>query len=168
MIGRFAMRLVCFLQMRYAVASGGARVLERLSDYESREAVSEGSEVMPRGLRVAATCVRRARPARWRQRRDAWQRSPGCAAAGHADAIATLMRRALTRTRAPLSSSLRRMVPQVALANFGWTWSGPLPRPRPQPFALNFRCKRQLCPPEVRRPQRVYLQLTSWSRASTK
>ena len=32
--------------------------------------------LMPRGLRVAATCVRRARPARWRQRRDAWQRSP--------------------------------------------------------------------------------------------
>ena len=31
-------------------------------------------------------------------------------AAGHADAIATLMRRALTRTRAPILSSLRRMV----------------------------------------------------------
>ena len=39
-------------------------------------------------------------------------------AAGHADAIATLMRRALTRTRAPILSSLRRMVPQVALATF--------------------------------------------------
>ena len=38
-------------------------------------------------------------------------------AAGHADAIATLMRRTLTRTRAPILSSLRRMVPQVALAN---------------------------------------------------
>ena len=36
-----------FLQMRYAVASGDARVLERLSDYESREAVSEGLGVMP-------------------------------------------------------------------------------------------------------------------------
>jgi 6-phosphogluconolactonase (cycloisomerase 2 family) len=44
-------------------------VLERLSDYESREAVSVGLGVMPRGLRVAAACVRRARPARWRQRR---------------------------------------------------------------------------------------------------
>ena len=65
-----------FLQMRYAVASGDARVLERLSDYESREAVSVGLGVMPRGLRIAATCVRRVRPARWRQRRDAWQRSP--------------------------------------------------------------------------------------------
>jgi len=32
-------------------------VLERLSDCESREAVSVGSGVMPRGLRVAATCV---------------------------------------------------------------------------------------------------------------
>ena len=42
---------------------------------------------------------------------------PQAWAAGHADAIATLMRRALTRTRAPILSSLRRMVPQVALAN---------------------------------------------------
>src|SRR4249920_810686 len=41
-------------------------------------------------------------------------------AAGHADAIATLMRRALTRTRAPILSSLRRIVPQVALANGVW------------------------------------------------
>jgi hypothetical protein len=65
-----------FCRCEYAVASGDARVLERLSDYESREAISEGPGVMPRGLRVAATCVRQARPARWRQRRDAWQRSP--------------------------------------------------------------------------------------------
>ena len=36
-----------FLQMRYAVASGDARVLGRLSDYESREAVSVGPGVMP-------------------------------------------------------------------------------------------------------------------------
>src|SRR5262249_41559994 len=42
---------------------------------------------------------------------------PQASAAGHADAIATLMRRTLTRTRAPILSSLRRMVPQVALAN---------------------------------------------------
>ena len=42
---------------------------------------------------------------------------PQAWAAGHADAIATLMRRTLTRTRAPILSSLRRMVPQVALAN---------------------------------------------------
>jgi hypothetical protein len=42
---------------------------------------------------------------------------PQVSAAGHADAIATLMRRTLTRTRAPILSSLRRMVPQVALAN---------------------------------------------------
>ena len=40
------------------------------------EVVSVGPGVMPRGLRVAAARVRRARPARWRQRRDAWQRSP--------------------------------------------------------------------------------------------
>src|SRR4029453_13431136 len=38
-------------------------------------------------------------------------------AAGHAEAIATLMRRTLTRTRAPILSSLRRMLPQVAFAN---------------------------------------------------
>src|SRR5271167_4011658 len=42
---------------------------------------------------------------------------PQAWAAGHADAIATLMRRTLTRTRAPIFSSFRRMVPQVALAN---------------------------------------------------
>ena len=42
---------------------------------------------------------------------------PQAWAAGHADAIATLMRRTLTRTRAPILSSFRRMVPQVALAN---------------------------------------------------
>jgi starvation-inducible DNA-binding protein len=42
---------------------------------------------------------------------------PQAWAAGHADAIATLMRRTLTHTRAPILSSLRRMVPQVALAN---------------------------------------------------
>src|SRR5580700_8211666 len=43
--------------------------------------------------------------------------SPQAAAAGHPDAIATLMRRTLMRTRAPILSSLRRMVPQVAFAN---------------------------------------------------
>src|SRR5450432_116459 len=37
-------------------------------------------------------------------------------AAGQADAIAILMRRTLTRTIAPILSSLRRIVPQVALA----------------------------------------------------
>src|ERR1043165_7320528 len=36
---------------------------------------------------------------------------------GHADAMATLIRRTLIRTRAPIFSSLRRMVPQVASAN---------------------------------------------------
>src|SRR5437660_10780583 len=43
--------------------------------------------------------------------------SPQAWAAGQPDAIATLIRRTLTRTRAPILSSLRRMVPQVALAN---------------------------------------------------
>ena len=40
MIGQICMNSFAFLQMRYAVASGDARVLERLSDYESRKAVS--------------------------------------------------------------------------------------------------------------------------------
>src|SRR5208337_232898 len=39
------------------------------------------------------------------------------AAAGQAEAMANLMRRALTRTSAPILSSLSRMVPQVASAN---------------------------------------------------
>ena len=43
--------------------------------------------------------------------------SPQAWAAGQPDAIATLIRRTLTRTRAPILSSLRRIVPQVALAN---------------------------------------------------
>ena len=42
--------------------------------------------------------------------------SPQAWAAGQPEAIAILMRRTLTRTRAPILSSLRRMVPQVALA----------------------------------------------------
>ena len=37
-------------------------------------------------------------------------------ATGQADAMAILMRRTLMRTIAPILSSLRRMVPQVALA----------------------------------------------------
>src|SRR5689334_2405583 len=39
------------------------------------------------------------------------------AATGHPDAIAILMRRTLMRTSAPILSSLRRIVPQLALAN---------------------------------------------------
>ena len=42
---------------------------------------------------------------------------PQTSAAGQLDAIAILMRRTLTRTSAPILSSLRRMVPQLALAN---------------------------------------------------
>jgi hypothetical protein len=37
---------------------------------------------------------------------------------GQLEDIATLTRRILTRTRAPILNSLRRMVPQVALANY--------------------------------------------------
>ena len=42
---------------------------------------------------------------------------PQTSAAGQLDAIAILMRRTLIRTSAPILSSLRRMVPQLALAN---------------------------------------------------
>ncbi len=42
---------------------------------------------------------------------------PQTSAAGQLDAIAILMRRTLTRTSAPILSNLRRMLPQVALAN---------------------------------------------------
>ena len=78
---------------------------------------SAGLGVMPRGLRVAAARCQagEARALAAAARRVAAQ--PQAWAAGHADAIATLMRRTLTRTRAPILSSLRRMVPQVALAN---------------------------------------------------
>src|SRR5712671_4859364 len=43
---------------------------------------------------------------------------PQARAAGQPDAIAILMRRTLMRTSAPILRNLRRMVPQVALANF--------------------------------------------------
>jgi hypothetical protein len=42
---------------------------------------------------------------------------PRSAAAGQLDAIAILMRRTLMRTSAPILSSLRRMVPQLAAAD---------------------------------------------------
>ncbi len=44
-------------------------------------------------------------------------------AVGQAEAIATFTRRALIRTRAPILRSLRRIVPQVASAN--WVWRKP-------------------------------------------
>ena len=65
------------MQARDIVASGDARSSRSfLSRKGGQEVVSVGLGVMPRGLRVAAARVRRATPARWRQRRDAWQRSP--------------------------------------------------------------------------------------------
>jgi hypothetical protein len=104
--------------MRYAVASGDARVLERLSDYESREAVSEGPGVMPRGYALRRRVSGGRGPRVGGSGETLGSAAPGMGA-GHADAIATLMRRALTRTRAPILSSLRRMVPQVALLETG-------------------------------------------------
>src|SRR5271169_1109073 len=106
-------RLFSPVETRDAVASGDARGSGSFPGRRgSEEVVSVDLGVMPRGLRVAAARVRRARRARWQRQRDAWLRSPRHGAAGHADAIATLMRRTLTRTRAPIFSSFRRMVPQ--------------------------------------------------------
>ena len=42
---------------------------------------------------------------------------PHTAATGQLEAMANLMRRTLTRTRAPILSSLRRIVPQLTLQN---------------------------------------------------
>ena len=51
-------------------------VLERYLAAKAAKGVSVGLGVMPRGLRVAAARVRRARRERWRRRRDGWQRIP--------------------------------------------------------------------------------------------
>ena len=45
---------------------------------------------------------------------------------GKADGMASLMRRALVRTGAPIFKSLRRMVPHDARAN--WVWASPMRR----------------------------------------
>ena len=70
-------RLFSPVQTRDAVASGDARGSGSFPGRRgSEEVVSVDLGVMPRGLRVAAARVRRARRARWRRQRDAWQRSP--------------------------------------------------------------------------------------------
>ena len=58
-------------------------------------------------------------------RRRAWARANSCRY-GQPEAMATVMRRTLIRTRAPIFSSLRRMLPQVASAN--WVWAKPMRR----------------------------------------
>ena len=70
-------RLFSPVQTRGTVASGDARGSGSFSGRRgSEEVVSVDLGVMPRGLRVAAARVRRARRARWRRQRDAWQRNP--------------------------------------------------------------------------------------------
>ena len=75
MIGRFAGRLVGFFADVVRRGVGGRERCLNDIWLESSEGVSAGLGVMPRGLRVAAARVRRARRERWR-RRDEWQRSP--------------------------------------------------------------------------------------------
>src|SRR5262245_40320617 len=78
--------------------------------------VSVGLGVMPRVARCGATGQAgepRAAAATLRRRAA----RPQTAATGQLDAIANLMRRTLIRTKAPILSSWRRMVPQVAWAN---------------------------------------------------
>src|SRR5580704_923744 len=111
-------RLFSPVQMRDAVASGGAR---GSGSFPGRRGSEEVVSVDLGGdaawvTRCGGACqAGEARALAAAARRLAAQ--PQAWAAGHADAIATLMRRTLTRTRAPILSSFRRMVPQVALAN---------------------------------------------------
>src|SRR6184192_592499 len=77
--------------------------------------VGQGGDaaVLARRGFACQTCAARAFAASAR-RRAAW---PQCSAAGQAEAMAILMRRTEMRTNAPILRNLRRMVPQVALAN---------------------------------------------------
>ena len=63
-------------------------------------------------------CQRAAASAACAARYSAWQ--------GKADGIASLMRRTLVRTSAPIFNSLRRIVPHDARAN--WVWAKPMRR----------------------------------------
>src|SRR5271169_6262509 len=121
MIHRFCAP-VCFLLCRRATlwrqetreavgvfrAAGEAKKCSRWTGGDAAWVTRCGGACQAGEARALAAAARRlaAQPQAW--------------AAGHADAIATLMRRTLTRTRAPILSSLRRMVPQVALANGVW------------------------------------------------
>jgi hypothetical protein len=81
----------------------------------SEELISVSLGMVPHRLRVAAlghageARAKAAIASRIAARAQSW-------AAGQADAMEILMRRTLKRTIAPILSSLRRMVPQVALA----------------------------------------------------
>ena len=77
--------------------------------------ISVGLAVMPRLWRLRRACQAgeaRARTASMSRTVAIFQ----ICAAGQAEAMAILMRRTLMRTMAPILSSLRRTVPQVALA----------------------------------------------------
>src|SRR6478735_4416698 len=118
----FASGLFCFLQTRYAVTSVDARVAGTFSGCGAAKKKcglggpgDDAAWVTRRGVGCQMGEVRAFAAA---ARRLAAR--PHASAAGQPDAIALLIRRTLTRTRAPILSSLRRMVPQVALANGVW------------------------------------------------
>jgi hypothetical protein len=110
-VGRFS---YFFERSRYAVAPGDAIRAGAFckSERDSGGLLDDTAE----GTRCGGTCQAgepRALAAALRRRAA----QPQIWAAGQLDAIAILMRRTLTRTNAPILSSLRRMVPQLALAN---------------------------------------------------
>src|SRR5438876_12379773 len=114
----FASGLFCFLQTRYAVTSVDARVAGTFSGCGAAKkkcGLGGPGDDAAWVTRCGVACqMGEARAFAAAARRLA--ASPQAWAAGQPEAIATLMRRTLMRTRATILSSLRRMVPQVALA----------------------------------------------------
>ena len=105
---------------RHLVASGDARVAGTFLGFGLRLAAKMGSRWALDDAAFVARCGAACHAGEPRAlaavaRRTAAQ--PQMRAAGQPDAIAILMRRTLMRTSAPILSSLRRIVPQVALAN---------------------------------------------------
>ena len=80
---------------------------------------SVGLKVMSLAIARGAAC----QPGEPRALVVAWRRTtapPQTGAAGQLDGIEILIRRTLTRTYAPILSSLRRIVPHVTFANGVW------------------------------------------------
>ena len=117
--GRFGRRFVGF--SADIVVSGVRRRESQLGLLRgcngSEELVSVGLGMMPRLFARCGAACQAGEPRALAAALRRMAALPQAAAAGQLDAIAILMRRTLTRTSAPILSSLRRMVPQVALAN---------------------------------------------------
>src|SRR6516164_5433474 len=97
-------------------------VLEVLRSCRSSEELinSVGLQVMPQLL---SRCGAAYQPGEPRALVAAWRRTtapPHTGATGQLDGIEILIRRTLTRTYAPILSSLRRIVPHVTFANGVW------------------------------------------------